>query len=95
MKVTGYKVYKCLTDNKGNIVHKTPVGCAKTEKGTSLHEVLEDTPTADVVAVVRCKDCKYYQDNNGGYPHEECRWCMDETPNADDYCSYGARKDEE
>lgn len=29
---------------------------------TSLREVLVDTPTADVVAVVRCKDCKYYQD---------------------------------
>lgn len=62
---------------------------------TSLREVLEDTPTADVVAVVRCKDCKYFQDNNGGYPHEECRWRMDETPNADDYCSYGERKDGE
>ena len=52
-------------------------------------------PVSDVVEVVRCKDCKYYQDNNGGYPHEECRWRMDETPNADDYCSYGERKDEE
>ena len=47
--------------------------------------------TADVVEVVRCKDCKYWQDNNGGYPHEECRWGKDETPDADDYCSYGER----
>lgn len=62
---------------------------------TSLREVLEDTPTADVVEVVRCKDCKYYQDNNDGYPHGECRWQTDETPNADDFCSYGERKDEE
>ena len=29
---------------------------------TSLREVLEDTPIADVVSVVRCKDCKYFQD---------------------------------
>lgn len=43
--------------------------------------------------VVRCKDCKYYQDNNGGYPHPECRWSHDETPNEDDYCSYGERKE--
>lgn len=49
---------------------------------------------ADVVEVVRCKDCKYYQDNNDGYPHDECKWCKDETPNADDFCSYGERKDE-
>ena len=51
-------------------------------------------PTADVVEVVRCKDCIYFQDNNSGYPHNECKWCKDETPNADDFCSYGERKDE-
>lgn len=45
------------------------------------------------VEVVRCKDCKYWQDNNGGYPHEECRWGKEETPDADDFCSYGERKE--
>lgn len=50
-------------------------------------------PTADVAPVVRCKDCEYWQDNNGGYPNEECRWREDETPDADDFCSYGKRKD--
>ena len=49
--------------------------------------------TADVVEVVRCKDCKYWQDNNDGYPHEECRWGNGETPDADDFCSYGERKE--
>ena len=48
---------------------------------------------ADVVPVVRCKDCKYWQDNNDGYPHEECRWGHGETPDANDFCSYGTRKD--
>lgn len=47
----------------------------------------------DVIEVVRCEDCVFWQDNNGGYPHEECRWCKDETPDAYDYCSYGMRKD--
>lgn len=50
-------------------------------------------PAADVAPVVRCKDCKYWQDNNDGYPHEECRWGHGETPDADDFCSYGERKD--
>lgn len=50
-------------------------------------------PAADVAPVVRCKDCQYWQDNNGGYPNEECRWREDETPDADDFCSYGKRKD--
>lgn len=45
--------------------------------------------------IVHCKDCKYYQDNNNGYTHNECKWCQDETPNADDFCSYGERKDKE
>ena len=42
--------------------------------------------------VVHCKDCKYWQDNNDGYPHEECRWGHGETPDANDFCSYGERK---
>lgn len=54
---------------------------------------VENAPAADVVPVVRCKDCEYWQDNNGGYPNEECRWREDETPDADDFCSYGKRKD--
>lgn len=51
-------------------------------------------PAADVAPVVRCKDCKYWQDNNDGYPHEECRWGHGETPNANDFCSYGERRGE-
>lgn len=53
-----------------------------------------EIPAADVVEVVRCKDCKYWQDNNGGYPHDECRWGKGETPDADDFCSYGERSAE-
>lgn len=46
----------------------------------------------DFLPVVRCKDCKYWQDNNDGYPHEECRWGHGETPDANDFCSYGERR---
>ena len=45
--------------------------------------------------IVRCGECKYWQDNNDGYPNPECRWGHDETPNADDFCSYGERKESE
>lgn len=44
------------------------------------------------VEVVRCRDCIYWQDNNDGYPHPECRWGHDETPDPDDYCSFGKAK---
>lgn len=54
---------------------------------------IADMPAADVAPVIWCEDCQYWQDNNGGYPNEECRWREDETPGADDFCSYGKRKD--
>ena len=41
--------------------------------------------------VILCKDCRYWQSNNGGYPHPECRWGNDETPDEDDYCSFAER----
>lgn len=54
---------------------------------------IKNAPTVDAVPVVRCKDCKHWQDNNGGYPHEECRWGHGETPDANDFCSYGEWKE--
>lgn len=45
--------------------------------------------------VVRCKDCKYWQDNNGGYPHRDCKWNQDETPDPDDFCSAGERRNDD
>ena len=55
-------------------------------------ERLKQYEDSDAVSVVRCKDCKYWQDNNNGYPHEECRWGHGETPDENDFCSYGERK---
>lgn len=60
---------------------------------TDAKRLLADMPAADVAPVIWCEDCRYWQDNNGGYPNEECRWRGDETPDADDFCSYGKRKD--
>ena len=73
---------------------------------TSLREVLEDTPTADVVEVVRCKDCKYW-DKVKNPKHAGKGICI--SPNKsiggyctrkgatleNDYCSLGAKKDGE
>ena len=72
---------------------------------TSLRELLEDTPAADVVEVVRCKDCKYSRPRNKSekYIYFEdvliCESCeMADEPCAvltNDLCSYGERKDGE
>lgn len=43
--------------------------------------------------LIRCKDCAYWQDNNDGYPHSDCKWKEDETPDPDDFCSAGERKE--
>ena len=46
---------------------------------------LEEAPTIDAVEVVRCKDCRYW--NNG-----DCYRL--ELSRPDDFCSYGERKEE-
>ena len=69
-----------------------------TNDGSVYHIAFKDEidkiPTADVVEVIPCKDCKFYQDNNGGYPNQECKWIDGETPNADDFCSFAERRTE-
>lgn len=76
---------------KSQMAHEAAVGrMYATKEFILLQKKIE---SGQLVEVVRCKDCKYWQDNNGGYPHEECRWGHEETPDADDFCSYGERKD--
>lgn len=59
-------------------------------------KALSALPSADVVEVVRCKDCKYYQfaDNRAfGFPVKRCEWTGFEDVDDDDFCSRGERKD--
>lgn len=62
-----------------------------------LNEVL-NRPAADVVPVVRCKDCKWFVDNNGGEWYgckmfQVVRITPEDAPKPDDFCSYGERRD--
>ena len=51
----------------------------------------------ELVPVVRCKDCKWYGVNPYDWENEDemfCKFWTDWLPtNADDFCSYGERKD--
>lgn len=47
-------------------------------------------PTVDAVEVVRCKDCRWYE--NDGY-HTHCR-IMRLSVEAEDYCSRGERRED-
>ena len=67
--------------------------CGEHHTAEDVIMMIKTAPTIDAVPVTRCKDCKYWQDNNDGYPHEECRWGHGETPDANDFCSYGERKE--
>ena len=52
---------------------------------------IDNMPTIEPEQIVRCKDCRYYQDNNGGYPHMNCKWDANETPDEEDFCSGAER----
>lgn len=57
----------------------------------NVRDVIKGVPAADVAPVVRCKDCKHYE------PEEYEFGCVFagglSYVKADDYCSYGERKD--
>lgn len=57
----------------------------------SVVSTINDFPAADVVEVVRCKDCQYRYVLNRG----ESSICnlLDAQNNGEAYCSYGVRKD--
>ena len=62
-----------------------------------IEEWLNNTPNIDAVPVVRCKDCKWFADNNGGewygcYMFHVVRIAPEDAPKPDDFCSYGERK---
>ena len=58
-------------------------------KDDALH-IIDSFPAADVVKVVRCKDCKYHEDTNvTGFEHC-CLYGL--TMRYNDFCSYGKRE---
>lgn len=71
------------------------VGTALVGKGMSYYAELmgciDETPTADVVEVVRCRDCKHYVLNTLGI-----KFCSESRgltlPYDETFCSYGKRK---
>ena len=66
----------------------------------SVMEYAENLPAADVVEVVRCKDCKYSRELKRNDPFENsfvdgCIWCIKHSRVSfiNGFCSYGRRKD--
>ena len=62
----------------------------------TVRDILSDAPTISAVPVVRCCECKRWDDNPDSYgkddgPKGKCMKSFEETY-ADDFCSYGQRK---
>lgn len=62
----------------------TDYNCGYSDCLTAVQDTISDIPAADVVKVVRCKDCKYW---NGG----DC--FRIELTKPSDFCSYGEKKE--
>ena len=61
-------------------------------KDDALH-IIDSIPAADVIKVVRCRECKQGEIDDPDFPdqyycHAGCGW-----NNGDFYCSYGERKE--
>ena len=69
-------------------------GAVVDQSGLELaYDTIKDLPSADVVSVVRCKDCIYLQksvlDRYYCLRHEGCA-----APKPDGFCNYGKRREE-
>lgn len=61
----------------------------------AIRRVLQQAHAADVVEVVRCRDCKYYDSyytNCDHQRHDHQEFPVVQEP--DDYCSYAERRSE-
>ena len=61
---------------------------------------LQEAPTADVVEVVRCRECVHYREHRTRRHKQLMRECvrmarhdMEYPVKSDDFCSYGQRKE--
>lgn len=67
------------------------------EYAYAAEQLLAEIPTADVAPVVRCKNCKWFADNNDGswygcWLFQAIQIIPEDTPKPDDFCSYGEPK---
>ena len=73
-----------------NGIVKSCLGCTNVVQAEDYAiQYIKKIPSADVVEVVRCKDCKLWS-HNVNYSYH---WCGGRLVSLDDYCSNGVRKD--
>lgn len=94
--------YKHHKQHKNGKFNTDLLGDAKTledafYKGVMyIHNCIEETPTADVVEVVHCKDCKHAEIQD--YAPPSCRYCCKYSAlyhAKNFYCSMGERREDD
>lgn len=82
--------------------HTNPYGKPTLDykSGVKVLDMIKQEPAADVVEVVRCKDCKYRYSYDGfdrnrqeTYEANDC-WRLHEDFGDDGFCSYGERREQ-
>lgn len=81
------------------IFHETDVNGEEQVGVMKCHRIIRTQPAADVVEVVRCKDCRFCKKHPTSDKVKMCtneqQWVTECYPlvHDNDYCSYGERKE--
>lgn len=96
LKSRMFNYYECVNENTGKSNYNGET-LMNYEVADMIEDCIENAPTADVVEVVRCKDCIYSFMSISG---EKVLYC-DMHPSddhlgldKDHFCSYGERKEQ-
>ena len=109
MKVIDVDVFESALDfADADVCEESPDGhCDFGFSRENIRELLQDIPAIDAVPVVRCRECKYWGDEDGKSQREDgvlfarCNvhnYLIDGRhtgwcPTENDFCSYGERKE--
>lgn len=78
-----------------DIIHVLELNLETNEAAGIVLDLLDyefDITEESTTSIVRCKECKYYNGEGQCYRwHDELGFC--EYVNADDFCSYGERRE--
>ena len=89
-----FSYYGCVNENSSKEYYRGET-LMNYEVADMIEDCIDNAPTVDAVEVVRCKDCKWYE--NGKSYDAYCNHPTDGMNYSaeDDFCSYGERKDNE
>ena len=82
-----FNYYECVNENTAKENYRGETLMAY-EVADMIEDCIDNAPTADVVEVVRCKECRYR--NTQGCPMHHNGYNINGD---DDYCSYGVKKE--